>query len=831
MSKTVEDYLQDVSYDFTGYKPSKEALEFVSFIQAVNDGVEENETPVVHLKLMDSVFNKEEMCAIMVARGMGKALSLDSKVYTPEGVTTMREVQVGDKVLDRNGYPTTVVSKSVIHNKPMYLMSLGDGREVKVCEDHNHIVKYRRRKSIKGKIVNYLDEKVMTTKELVEDGVVWNRGVTAKQPKGVEAKYWVPMVTGAVIHTKQEVLLDPYTVGLILGDTKSIPDVYKYNDVDTRLSVLRGLMDTDGTVDTNGNTSFTSVSKQLAEDVTEIVRGLGGVANLRYKESTNSYNVYIRINHRPFNLKRKQDRWKANRPTKIAITSIVRIADEPSQCITVASSTESFLTEGYTVTHNTTLFAEYLILYIAAFGKFPGFGNVDFILYVTDSIENGVRNLRRNIEFRYNNSSFLQELIPDQRIQLIDGRDVSYNLEEQEEAIKAGVRFTDVRLELRNYKGDVLVVRGYGVSTGLRGAKEMGKRPTLAILDDLLSDDDARSPTVISNVNDIIYKSVDKALHPTNRKIIYLGTPFNANDPLYQAIESGVWNASVFPICERFPVDREEFIGAWEDRFTYKSIEKSHRVATNVGRVSAFYQEMMLQIHSEEDLLINPKTIRKVKYDDIMDEGEGGHYYITTDFATSEKESADFSAMTVWLHTVNDHLYIIDGYCKKSRMQKNIDSLFDFVVKYKPVLVGIEVSGQQGGFIDWIQSEMRRRGEYFVLAKDKRSNSLGIRPTKNKILRLESLVSMFNRGQISINEEVVGTTYGKELYEELSLASPRGYVSKHDDAGDSLSQLIDIGIYCPSTEIGEETVLLKDFYDRLFDEDEIIDEEVGSYII
>ena len=84
----------------------------------------------------------------------------------------------------------------------------------------------------------------------------------------------------------------------------------------------------------------------------------------------------------------------------------------------------------------TTVFAEYLILFIAAFGYMPGFGTVDFILYVTDSIENGVRNLSRNVEFRYQNSDFLKRLIPNQKIQVLDDKDVAYSMEEMDDAVK-----------------------------------------------------------------------------------------------------------------------------------------------------------------------------------------------------------------------------------------------------------------------------------------------------------------------------------------------------------------------------------------------------------
>ena len=483
----------------------------------------------------------------------------------------------------------------------------------------------------------------------------------------------------------------------------------------------------------------------------------------------------------------------------------------------------------------TTVFAEYLVLFIAAFGYMPGFGDVDFILYVTDSIENGVRNLRRNIEFRYNNSEFLQRLIPNQRISLIDDKDVTYSLDEMDTAVKAGVRFTDVRLELVNYKGNTIVVRGYGVSTGVRGTKEGGKRPTVAILDDLLTDTDAKSATIIGNVNDIIYKAVKQALHPTNFKIIYLGTPFNAKDPLYVAIESGAWKASVFPVCERFPSPKSEFNGAWEDRFTYMSILRSHDVATKVGNVASFYQEMMLRIHSDEDQMIDPKTIHTVEYAEEMKDKDDCNFYITTDFATSEKEHADFSAMVIWKHDDKDHLVIVDAYLKKSRMKGNIDALFDFVAKYKPQLVGIEVSGQQGGFIDWIQSEMRRRGEYFVLAKQKgreHTNDLGIRPNKNKILRLEAMLSLFNRGQISIAQEVVNSSYGKELFNELDLATPRGFLSKHDDAVDGMTQLMDMNIFKPS-EVTLEEVRLKNKFDIIFSDENFEKQESteSSYVV
>ena len=42
-------------------------------------------------------------------------------------------------------------------------------------------------------------------------------------------------------------------------------------------------------------------------------------------------------------------------------------------------------------------------------------------------------------------------------------------------------------------------------------------------------------------------------------------------------------------------------------------------------------------------------------------------------------------------------------------MDKNLDDLFRLVSQYSPLSVGVEVSGQQAGFIPWIQREMFSR--------------------------------------------------------------------------------------------------------------------------
>jgi len=424
-------------------------------------------------------------------------------------------------------------------------------------------------------------------------------------------------------------------------------------------------------------------------------------------------------------------------------------------------------------TAKTTLLAEYLFLYIAVYGELPKFGDVNLALYVSDSIENGVKNMRKNLEFRWENSEFLQKYIP-------------------------YTKFTDIRWEFHNIEGHVFVVKGYGAKTGVRGAKEMGVRPQLAVLDDLVSDEDARSATVIASIEDTVYKAVDYALHPTKHKTIWSGTPFNARDPLYKAVESGAWAVNVYPICEEFPVKQEDFMGCWEDRFTYAYVLAKYTKAMKAGKIDTFNQELMLRIMSEEERLIKDHEIVWYHRDRVITNKGGYNFYITTDFATSDKTAADYSVISVWAYNNNGDWLWVDGICEKQLMDKNIDDLFRLVQEYSPQSVGVEISGQQKGFITWIQSEMLVRNCFFTLAQEKNSQELGLRPSTNKLQRFNVVVPQFKLHKVWFPKELKETSAMAEMQDELTLAAINGFKSKHDDFIDTISMLGSLTPWKPS---------------------------------
>ena len=452
----------------------------------------------------------------------------------------------------------------------------------------------------------------------------------------------------------------------------------------------------------------------------------------------------------------------------------------------------------------TTLFFEYLVLYIAVFEGIEGFGEISGMIYVSDSMDNGVKSARKNIEFRYHNSEFLKYWLPQ-------------------------ATFTDNYLEFVNRNGHRLGCKMFGAKTGLRGTKIFGKRPTLAILDDLVSDDDSKSKAAMAAIKDTVYKGVDYALDPVRRKIVFNGTPFNKGDILYEAVESGGWDVNVWPICERFPCTREEFRGAWSERFSYDFVKEQYDMAVATGQVAAFMQELMLRITSEEDRLVQPNELRWYSRTKLLANRSLFNFYITTDWATSDKQDSDWSVLCVWAFNNNGDWFLVDMVRHQKTMDKTLDELFRLVAEYRPMSVGVEVTGQQGGFVPWMQERMLDRNCFFTLASSGNGNNPGIRPATNKLTRFNLVVPLFKTGKIYFPEELRTTAAVHAMVEEITNATPMGFKTKNDDCADNVSQLPLLQAWRPSDE-APQMVQKDKRWDMDVEDDEVLP-GMSNYVV
>lgn len=134
------------------------------------------------------------------ARGGGKAAPLYTKIPTPDGFTTMGELKPGSIVFNRYGKHTKVVAVHPQGAKEIFKVRFKDGKEVECCEDHLWVVRF-------GK-----NEKVMSVKDMLNKG-----SLKYENKRGGVWKFRIP-TAGEVEYSYKELPIDPYVLGVLLGD-------------------------------------------------------------------------------------------------------------------------------------------------------------------------------------------------------------------------------------------------------------------------------------------------------------------------------------------------------------------------------------------------------------------------------------------------------------------------------------------------------------------------------------------------------------------------------------------------------------------------------------
>ncbi len=440
--------------------------------------------------------------------------------------------------------------------------------------------------------------------------------------------------------------------------------------------------------------------------------------------------------------------------------------------------------------------AEYAVIFAAALGEWPGFGECNFIIFLGASAEGNVKQFFKNVASKITNSKFLNQLVTVKRV-------------------------TDKEMELVNADGKELFIAGKGMNVNWRGARSpSGHRPDVLLADDILHNDSATSETIRKTIETNWFASAMPALAPKH-KIVYIGTPISEDDLLHKLKNSGSFSVVRFPLCEKFPVPESEFRSIWPDRFSFQYASKMYNMFKEAGTTQLFYQEYLLQVTDLATLLVDEDSdMRWFDPTAFKKNASQYNFYITTDFATSTKKSADFSTIGVWGVSSRNDWFLVDGQCLRQTMDQNIDDLFKYVRKWDPLSVGIENSGQQGGYFSIMEERMVERNAWFTFAKKPGSKEPGIRPLTDKVHRFVTGVQpKFKQGKIWLPKPELLTRYPRfstlveELLHELSRFTLAGGVKalKHDDAIDLLNQLSEMEIYAPAhTEELKTTVATSD---------------------
>jgi phosphate starvation-inducible protein PhoH and related proteins len=362
----------------------------------------------------------------------GRAQPLSSPVLTPSGFRPIGSLQIGDLVIGSNGLSTPVLGVYPQGRKEIFRLRTQDGASTLCCGEHlwHVFTAADRRRGKLGRIVE--------TREMV-----------GRLRSAHQYRFELPLLSAPAAFPPRDVPLDPYALGLLLGDgcltttatpsfstadeqlavaleggldeiasppkggidsvlpdagdhrggvivanplttalrvlgllgtrsdTKFVPELYLHNEPAIRLAVLQGLLDSDGGPVTQRGRGcriqYTTRSERLHDDVSFLVRSLGGLAYSRRREAAGRppglgggrpahhradafvMDIHLPGGIEPFRLERKRERYRKDGggPPMRFVHAIEPAGEVETVCIQVAAADSLYVTDDFLLTHNT----------------------------------------------------------------------------------------------------------------------------------------------------------------------------------------------------------------------------------------------------------------------------------------------------------------------------------------------------------------------------------------------------------------------------------------------------------------------------------------------
>jgi phosphate starvation-inducible protein PhoH and related proteins len=155
----------------------------------------------------------------------GRAQPLFSKVLTPSGFRPIGGLRVGDPVIGSDGQPTEVLGVYPQGLKPVYRVRSQDGGSTLACAEHL------------WSVTTAADRRRGKPPRLVETREMVGRTRAAHQPR-----FELPLVSRPIEFPARPVPLDPYALGLLLGDgciTTATTPSFSTGDLELALALER----------------------------------------------------------------------------------------------------------------------------------------------------------------------------------------------------------------------------------------------------------------------------------------------------------------------------------------------------------------------------------------------------------------------------------------------------------------------------------------------------------------------------------------------------------------------------------------------------------------
>ncbi len=316
-------------------------------------------------------------------------------------------------------------------------------------------------------------------------------------------------------------------------------------------------------------------------------------------------------------------------------------------------------------------------------------------------------------------------------------------------------------------------VEAHSTQESVRGRLHLNQRPDALILDDIETNKTKDSKAYTKQVADHISEAM-AGMSPDGF-MLYLGnyiTEYGNIDNIFKRAvnDKGIRVRNIPIMVDGVPV--------WGSKYalTDEEAEKTGKVSIEdkqrqLGSLVFSYEmmnqpidEMMAEFKKEFAQFETTEKVRTLET----------RCYVTIDSAVSEKDSADFTGITInWVSDQNK--WYIKTYRLKVNSKDLIDHLFYIKKIYNPTFIGLEETTFTMAIQPFMEEEMRKRNEFFSITPVKHR---GI----NKEVRIRGLIPRWeNRSVFLIGDNT-------ELLDEMR-TFPNG---QHDDVLDSFSMQVNI---------------------------------------
>ena len=286
-------------------------------------------------------------------------------------------------------------------------------------------------------------------------------------------------------------------------------------------------------------------------------------------------------------------------------------------------------------------------------------------------------------------------------------QNIKTELEENEKLLSdygnlKGKIWQDTRLELTNNS----CIQSKGSGGTMRGTRYGPYRPDLIILDDILKDAEANSPTQRNKIHRWLKRTVFN-LGKTSF-IIWVNTIFHNDDPISRLCNELSEGTLKRWIAVRLACIRPDGKSLWPEHWPLKELNEKKE---SIG-AAAFSTEYMNEPLSDEERIIHKEWIDTYRYE-LLPPASELRFFQGVDPATGAHDRT--AIVNVALHVPTGTIYVLPSFAKTVSEQATVEQMVFYYNQYHPDLIGWENVVFSGIYGKYVQELAAKRHLYLPI--------------------------------------------------------------------------------------------------------------------